>query len=428
MTRFFYSALFYLLTPVILLRLRLKSRGVPGYGRRTSERFGRYSPDIPKPASPVIWVHAVSVGEVEASAPLVKALLEAQPDCQLLVTTMTPTGSERVRSVFGESVLHVYAPYDQPAAIRRFLARYTPRLLIIMETELWPNMIHYAKKSGARIMLANGRLSARSAGGYARFRGMTRQVLKAIDCICMQGLHDSERIIELGAEQSRVRVTGSLKFHAAARQQGEVEGEPFTSIKASGRTVIIAASTRENEEAKVLQAYAGMSSESTLLLLVPRHPERFAEVIQLCKAEGFSTQTRSSGESIHSGTAIVVGDSMGEMQQYYGVSHIAFVGGSLVDTGCQNVLEPAAFQLPVVTGPSQFNFLEICRALEEAGALRTVPDSAGLASVLGQLVADPSLRQAMGLAGSRLIAENQQALPATLEVAQSLLAVSTYGS
>jgi len=420
MLRLLYSLILFLLLPLLILRLLVKSLGVPGYRKRIGERFGAvvdprwHSDDF------TVWVHAVSVGEVVASTPMVKELL--QQNLNVVVTTTTPTGSDRVRALFGQDVFHAYVPYDLSFLIRRFIRKVKPDLLVIMETELWPNLLHQCRHASVRVVLANARLSAKSATGYQRISGLTRTMLNNIDQIAAQASADAERFIQLGAAVDAVTTTGSLKFYVDIENQ-ETPGGIFISIKQSGRAVLIAASTREGEEEKVLAAYQNIKNdnERTLLLLIPRHPERFDKVESMVKAAGFAIQRRSIDETLEPDTDVVLGDSMGEMLAYYQLANIAFVGGSLVDTGCQNVIEPAAIGLPVIVGPSQFNFATICAQLESAGALQTVQDSDALANAVNKLLADESLRQAMGAAGKNLVSENQRALPMLMDIIKSML-------
>lgn len=417
MWRLFYSLLLIFSLPFIVLRLLIRSAANPAYRARIGERFSFFdAPEFDRANTTLIWLHAVSVGETVAALPLVKSLQAKHANLRFVITTTTPTGSDRVRSLFGESVFHVYAPYDLNFVLRRFLKKIQPDLLILMETELWPNTIAACQQQGIKILLANARLSEKSALGYRRIASMSRQMLSAVDAIAAQSQQDVERLVALGAERNSTAVTGSLKFyletdpHLSDRNH---EAEPFLSVRQSGRQVVVFASTREGEEAIILRALSDLMTlpNAPLCLLIPRHPERFDQVAALVRQQGFAVQRRSSAESLAPETQILLGDSMGEMMDYYGLGHIAFVGGSLVDTGCQNVLEPAACSLPVLVGPSQFNFASICRQLETAEALLTVKDAADLTQQLRLLLADPERRKRMGDAGKQLIRSNRTALP-----------------
>lgn len=417
MHRYIYSLFFYLALPIIFVRLLIRSLRSPAYRRRWGERLAFQSPPSNFDNSkPTIWIHAVSVGETVASAPLVEELGQRYPGAQIVVTTMTPTGSDRVCSLFGDKAFHCYVPYDLPGACSRFIAKYQPALLILMETELWPNLIHSCHRNNVKIVLANARLSEKSAAGYRRFATFTRSVLQQIDCIAAQASLDAERFEDLGAEPTRIRVTGSLKFIIDVQER---QAQPyFEKLKTLARPILIAASTRDGEEEKVLQAFriALQTASSLLLILIPRHPERFDKVLKLSRDSGLETSKRSDGLDIESNVQVLIGDSMGEMLDYYSVAEIAFVGGSLVDTGCQNVLEPAALGIPVLVGPSQFNFATICKQLEQVQALKTVQDSTALGESISRLLLDKDAQSEMGEQGRRLIAENQNSLPALMDL------------
>jgi len=420
MQRTIYSFLFHLALPLIWLRLLWRSRKAPAYRKRLGERFGRVRPPAElDPAKPLIWLHAVSVGETMAAAPLVAALRGEFPGLQFLITTMTPTGAEQVQRRFGASVIHHYAPYDAGWVVRRFLAAFRPRMLILMETELWPNTLREARRGGVPAVLANGRLAEKSWRSYSRFRSLARAMLGDLRLVCAQSEADAGRFRDLGAE--KVRVTGSLKFAL----HGEAPPKPLAVIERwkGGRGLIVAGSTREGEESKVLQAFESCLAEfpQTLLLIVPRHPERFEAVFALCAAAGFTTARRSDSASFAADTRIAIGDSMGEMMAYFASADVAFVGGSLVDTGCHNVLEPATLGLPVTIGPSRFNFAAVCALLEDAGALRCAGDSGELGGIWRELLADPALGGRMGAAGKAVVAANQQALELTLAEIRPLL-------
>lgn len=422
MHRVIYSVVFYLALPVILIRLLIRSLKAPAYRKRIAERFALQSmPQGFDNEKLTLWIHAVSVGETAASAPLVAQLQHLYPDAQIVMTTMTPTGSDRVRLLFGESVYHVYVPYDLPGACNRFLDKYQPSLLILMETELWPNLVHSCHQYGVKLLLANARLSEKSAAGYGRFATFTSSLLEKIDKIAAQAAPDAQRFIDLGAKSNQVVVTGSLKFLVDVNVK-----EPqayFAAIGNSARPVLVAASTREGEEEKVLAAFKKCITEipSLLLVLIPRHPERFAKASRLSEEQGFTTVKRSDGGVVEQSIQVVIGDSMGEMLGYYSVATIAFVGGSLVDTGCQNVLEPAALGIPILVGPSQYNFATICKQLEQAGGLHTVQSEAELADSISMLIADEQARQEMGERGKQLVRENQNALPALMSLVEPLI-------
>jgi 3-deoxy-D-manno-octulosonic-acid transferase len=415
--RFTYNLLFTLILPLIVLRLLWRSLRAPAYARRWAERFGfvTLNPAQKAQRGQWLWVHAVSVGESIAAAPLIRKLRSEHPGIPIVVTTMTPTGSERVRDMFGDDVCHVYAPYDHPWAVQNFLSRFQPRLLVIMETELWPNIIHYTRKGGGRVIVANARLSEKSARGYEKFPALGMPMLQQIDCIAAQARNDAERFVRLGVSAQQLQITGSIKFEIELPDTLAEKQRALQALIEGDRPVLIAASTREGEEEKVLDAYLQCLREvpELLLLLVPRHPERFKTVAKLCADKGLTVVKRSDGEIVTPLCNVFLGDSMGEMLTYFSVADIAFVGGSLVNTGCHNVLEPAAMALPVFVGPSQFNFQTICEQLEEAGALRTVADAKALATAVVEASLDTALRERMGHAGRALVAENRGALGRT---------------
>jgi len=422
MHRIIYSAIFYLALPVILTRLLIRSLEVPAYRKRIAERFAlQPMPQGFAENKLTLWIHAVSVGETVASAPLVAELKRLYPDAQIVMTTMTPTGSDRVRLLFSESVFHAYVPYDLPGACNRFLDKYQPSLLILMETELWPNLVHSCHHRGVKLLVANGRLSEKSAAGYGRFATFTRSLLEKVDRIAAQAMPDAQRFIELGAKPEQVAVTGSLKFLVDVN--GQEKQAYFTAIENTARPVMVAASTREGEEEKVLVAFKKCLAEipSLLLILIPRHPERFAGAGRLSENEGFTTVKRSDGGAVGPNIQVLIGDSMGEMLDYYNVATIAFVGGSLVDTGCQNVLEPAALGIPILVGPSQYNFATICKQLEQAGGLKTVNNEMELAQSLSTLIVDKQALREMGERGKQLVRENQNALPALMKLIEPLI-------
>lgn len=410
MNRTLYNLLFTLALPVILLRLLLRSRKAPAYRTRLAERFAL---DLPPMTPGGIWVHAVSVGESIAAAPLVRALLEAHPGVPVTVTCMTPTGSERIRALFGERVQHCYLPYDLPWAVRRFLDRLRPRVGIVMETELWPNLIHQCAARGIPTVLANARLSARSARGYARFAGLTRPMLQAMSWIAAQTEVEAERFRQLGARPEAVSVTGSIKFDltldAALPTAARAQRQAWGTI---GRPTWIAASTHSGEDEIILEAHRRLleSHPQALLILVPRHPERFNTVHVLCQRWQLPTVRRSGGQPVTAAHSVLLGDTMGELLFLYALADLAFVGGSLVPTGGHNLLEPAALGLPVVTGPHLFNFLDIAAQLRDAGALAEVRDVDGLFATLDELLRQPARQIAMAQAGKRVLHANQGAL------------------
>lgn len=406
--RILYTFCFYLLLPVVLFRLWWKGRRSPGYRARLAERFGLF----PAPAPGGIWVHAVSLGETIAALPLIKALQERYPNQPLTVTTTTPTGSQRVRAALGDSVCHVYAPYDLPDCLSRFLDRVRPRLLIVMETELWPNTLRACAARGIPTLLANARLSARSARGYARFPALTGPMLDCLSLVAAQHGDDAGRFVGLGMPETRVRVTGSIKFDLSVAEDLPARAQALRATWGSGRPVVIAASTHRGEDEQVLAAFATIRSRQpdALLLLVPRHPERFDEVAALIRGQGLSCVRRSEGGACGPATAVFLGDTMGELMLFYAAADVAFVGGSLVGVGGHNLLEPAALGVPALTGPHYFNFADITRSLIAAGGVREVADADALAEAVLAWLGNAEARQAAGASARAVVAQNRGAL------------------
>ncbi len=424
MNRTLYTLLLHLFLPLILLRLAWRAWRAPAYARRIGERFAIAPRDL-RPGG--IWVHAVSVGESIAAAPLIRALLERHPELPLTVTCMTPTGSERIRALFGERVQHCYLPYDLPWAAARFLDRLRPRLAVIMETELWPNHVHQCAQRGTPVVLANGRLSARSARGYGRFARLTAPMLAEMRWLAVQSEAEAGRFRALGARDEALTVTGSIKFDLAVDPQLPARAAALREAwGAAARPVWIAASTHAGEDEIVLAAHRRLLAHfpGALLILVPRHPERFAQVFELCRREGFATRRRSSGEAVEAGTAVLLGDTMGELLFLYALADVAFVGGSLVASGGHNLLEPAALGKPLLSGPHLFNFLDIAARLGEAGALREVQDAGSLAAAVDGLWSDPEGAGRAGAAGRAVVEANQGALGRLLEGLERLLATA----
>jgi len=426
--RALYNFIFYLALPFILLRLLWRALRAPAYAQRWGERLGLVSKARKHHHQQRwIWIHAVSVGEAIAAAALIRRLREQQPAYGIVVTTMTPTGSERVREMFGKDVCHVYAPYDYPGAVKRFLAAFQPELTILMETELWPNIVHYSKQSGARVLVVNARLSEKSFRGYEKFSKLGKPMLQQIDCIAAQSSRDAERFKKLGVPEQNLQITGSVKFEVELPQNIQARQAELSALIEGKRPVWIAASTRAadgvNEEDRVLTAFklCLRTVPDLLLILVPRHPERFKLAEKLCTEKSLTVVRRSSAQPVSILTNVFIGDSMGEMLAYYRISDVAFVGGSLVNTGCQNVLEPATLGLPVLVGPSQFNFQTICEQLEDGGALKTVRDEPDLARAVADLLLDKELYARMSAAGPRIIAENRGALERTFQLVQKQL-------
>lgn len=420
--RFLYSAALLLLLPLIVLRMLLRSRRAPEYRRRIPERLGYFVP--PPGDRPLLWIHAVSLGETLAARPLIERLLRELPQWRIAVTTTTPTGSAQVRKLFGDRVFHVYAPWDTPGAVRRTLQRLQPAVLVLMETELWPNLLHRAQAAHCRVMLANARLSARSAAGYARVGGLTRSMLASLDLIAAQSEEDRERFLALGAAPSRISVCGSIKFDLsiadATRNAAKALQEAWQLAE---RPVLVAASTHHPEELLVLRAFATLLKRhpQALLVLAPRHPERFRDVEKACAAAGWPPCLRSRKATPGPDNAVVLLDTLGELLTFYGIADLAVIGGSFIDRGGHNPLEAAAWGVPVLSGPSLFNFEGIATQLAGAGALETVAGEDALAERLSALLEDHGERQRRGAAGKAIVAANRGAEATLYQMLREML-------
>ena len=427
MNRTAYSCLLYLSTPLLLLRLLWRSLRSPAYLQRWSERFAFYSGSKKQHRTSLVF-HAVSVGEVHAVIPLISQLLANDSGLEILVTTSTPTGSARVSELLGNKVQHVYLPYDYPGAVSRFLERFQPRVIVMMETELWPNLIHQCAKKRVSLVLANARLSEKSFITYRKISGLAREMLQQLNAVSAQSEKDAQRLEALGCPGEVISISGSMKFDMAFNHE-HIKQASVDKQAMNGRPVFVAASTRavdgDMEEEKVIAAFKQMLLTQPLLLLVlvPRHPERFDEVSALVEKSGLSV-VRKSDELAVGNNQVLLGDSMGDMHYYLGLADVAFVGGSLVPTGCQNIIEPAAMGIPVVTGPSLFNFNSASDALLAAKAMQVVISDSELARVVTDLLGDNENRLAMGQAGREVVKENQGATDRNLAVIKNLLAAS----
>lgn len=403
-----YTLLFYLALPLILLRLIWRGFRAPAYFKRWPERFG-FAPNKPN-ALPIIWIHAVSVGEVEASRPLISGLKKRYPKHHLLLTTMTPTGSDRVKSLFADTVLHCYLPYDLPFAIRRFLKTIQPEFGIIMETELWPNLLLTCQQQNIPLVIANARLSARSAKGYQKLATFSRQMLQAIPLIATQTSTDRDRFQQLGARPESVHAVGNLKYEMRLPASLIEQAELMRTLWGN-RPVWVVASTHEGEEEIILNASKQVRAHfpDLLLIIVPRHPERFDRAAGLSRRAGFKTLRRSDNQPCSLDVQVLVVDTMGELPLFYATADVALIGGSLVPHGGHNLLEPAALGRAVVTGPHFFNFTEITQRFLAAHAAIEVKDSQELAQTINTLLGDPQRRSEMGQAGLALIEQSKGA-------------------
>lgn len=403
--RYIYSFITYLLLPFVVLRLFWSSLRSPEYRRRWPERFGFVAHSRDKP---VIWLHAVSVGEVQAAGPLIHRLLDSYPDHCIVVTTLTPTGARTLEQRFAGSVTHYYLPYDISWAVKAFLKRLRPVILIVMETEIWPNLFYYSHRQDVPIAMVNARLSARSAAGYARIASLTSRTLQCVSLIAAQSRDDAKRLIQLGAAADGTVVTGNLKFDIRMPHSIREQAEVLRRELSVNRPVWIAASTHEGEEKLVLDALARLREimPDNLLMIAPRHPERFDRVAELCRRRGYKLTRRSQHASVQADTAIYLVDSLGELPICYAAADVAFVGGSLVPIGGHNMLEPASLGVPILTGPHVFNFREIAGVLSKAGAAWEVADATELADQVQKLFNDANLRFKVGQCGREIVDAN----------------------
>jgi 3-deoxy-D-manno-octulosonic-acid transferase len=415
MLRVFYNLALHLVLPYIPLRLWWRGRKEPAYRQHLGQRFGRYAA---RPPQPVIWLHAVSLGETRAAQPLVNALRARYPDHALLVTHMTATGREAATNLYGEFATLAFLPYDLPWAVRRFVAHFRPRLGIVMETELWPNLLRECRRAGVPVLLANARLSEKSAAGYRRIGSLARAALADLAAVAAQTEADATRLAALGARD--VAVTGNLKFDSTAPPELVARGHELRRLFGE-RPVLLAASTREGEEALILDALARAPLAGTLTVIVPRHPQRFDEVAGLLRSRGLAFGRRSEAQPVPAAAAFALGDSMGEMTAYYAAADVAFIGGSLLPYGAQNLIEACAVGAPVLIGPSTYNFAQAAAEAAAAGAVVQVADADELVREAGRLLADRTARERMGEAGRRFCAAHRGATGRTMAIVERLL-------
>lgn len=415
LTRWLYTLAFYLAIPLLLLRLQRRVKKNPAYRNRLGERFGLYPPG--KPLQGCLWFHTVSVGEFLAAKPLIDRILATYPDTPCLITTMTPTGSERVLKAYTQPlatgrVHHVYLPYDLPDALNRFLKRFNPRLLVIMETELWPNMIHYTRQRGVPIVVANARLSEKSANGYRKVLPLFRPMMREVSLIAAQSDADGERFVEMGLPPVNLQVTGTVKFDLDIKPDTIAEARTLRAQWGGQRRVFIAASTHEGEDEQVLDAFFYLRSKvpESLLVIVPRHPERFEDVANLVVARGLNLSRISKQEPVQGDTDVILGDTMGQLLTLLGASDVAFIGGSLVPVGGHNMLEALAMGVPALTGPHVFNFQVVAQMLSELEVLKTVTTPLGLGQAVEALFQDEETRYALSKRGKYVVEENRGAM------------------
>lgn len=419
MLRSVYTALLYVFAPLALAGTALRGLRDPAYRDRLSERLG-FTQVIA--GSRPVWLHAVSVGEVQAAAPLVRALLKKYPQGSLLITTATPTGAQRVRALFGDSVRHAYLPYDLPGAVRRFLDRVQPSLAVVMEREIWPNLFSECERRHIPILLASARISEGSTLRHQKFASLFRDALSGNVTVAAQTAQDADRYRSIGAR--RVLVTGNVKFDIEVPQVAREAGEKLRAEQLEGRLVWVAGSTHDGEEQQLLAAHRLVLAQHSdaLLVLVPRHPNRFDAVRAWLKSEQIEFAARSRNEPVTATTSVLLVDTLGELMTFYAAGDIAFVGGSLIGTvGGHNLLEPAVLQRPILVGPHNFNAPDIAQSMIESGAARQVDSAEQLAAAILELNANPAARAEMGAKANAIVAGNRGALSRVMELIEPLL-------
>jgi len=406
--RYFYSSLFYLIIPFILLRLLWRSIKTPSYRHRWRERFALYNKSYPQE---VIWFHAVSVGESEAVFPLVRQIQKQHPDATVLITTTTPTGSARVQAVMQDSVIHVYLPYDIPDAIYRFMCCFKPKLAIIMETEIWPNLFMACGKRRIPLYIINARLSEKSSRGYQKIPSLIRPALAQVSLVATQTKEDAKRFVSIGVDSDNVKTLGNIKFDINVPQETIQQGIQIKVDLFAGRFVWLIASTHKDEESIFLALYQNIKKKipELLLVIVPRHPERFSDVKKQCKQQQLAVVLRTSKEKVRLDTDVYLADTLGELKMLYASADVAFVGGSMVPNGGHNILEAAAVGVPVMFGPYMSNFKEIARKVLAANAAIQCEDEAALILNLLILYNEPSYRATLAENAKAFLIQNQGA-------------------
>lgn len=421
MNHFLYSTILYLLSPLLIVYLAFRAIKSPDYRGRWGERFG-----LTRLKSTDVLVHSVSMGETLAAIPLIRLIMQSHPELSITVTTTSPTGSAQVRKAFGDSVQHCYLPFDLPWCVGRFLRQVSPKSCIIMETELWPNLVAIAAKRGVRLMLANARLSAKSAAQYAKRPKLSRPMLQRLDVIAVQTRVEAQRFIELGVSPDRVTVCGSLKFDLSITPERLANAKLLR--QAWGREtspIWVAGSVHPGEFDAMLTAHRQLLAQwpDALLIIAPRHPEQFSAVAEFVASQGFESVRRSGNFPVAATTQVLVGDTMGELLTFYGAADQAFVGGTLINNGGHNPLEPVAMGVPVMVGPNHWDFAQITQMLADAGGLRVVASADELAANLIEYFAKPELRLQAVNAGLAVVEANRGALQRQFLLAQYLITV-----
>ena len=406
MNRFIYTLLLYLSLPIAILKLIAKERKSPFRNAKLKNQLGF----VTKTSSKVIWVHCVSVGEFNAARPLIDQLLDIYPEHRLAITTTTITGAEAVRNHYQDRVIHYFFPFDLPFIVGPFIKKINPVACILLETEIWPNLINNLNKKAIPVVLVNARLSERSFSKYQRFSSnLVQKTLNQLTLIASQNEHSSERFLSLGVSPNKVVTVGNLKFDSNEKDNPNTTQSLQQMI--GQRRVVVFASTREGEEKKIIKSYVNTKGKfDALMIIIPRHPQRFDEVYNLIVDSGLDVKRRSDGLRCDENTQVLLGDSMGELLSYYSVCDIAFIGGSLIDTGGQNMLEAAATSKPILFGPSVFNFEQIAQLLLEKDAAIQVDDADDLMKTISSLLLDDPKRQKLGENAKNLLEKHRGAI------------------
>ena len=418
--RMVYLLLVYLAAPIVVAMEAWKAIWQPEYRGRLGQRLGYV---VPQPAAGCLWVHAVSVGEVQAAAALIRSLGRSYPAIPVVITTVTPTGAQRARALFGDAVRHCYLPYDLPGSVRRFLDRIQPQVAIILETEIWPTLYHELGGRGIPLVMASARVSTRSVDRYRRMASLFRETLSHGIQIGAQTAADADRFRAIGAPADRVRVTGNVKFDMEIPEASIAAGRDFRARCAAARPVWIAGSTHEGEEEAMLAAHAIVRARhpGALLILVPRHPQRFEAVRALLRRSGVDFAQRSAGEEPTAGQPVFLVDTLGDLQTFYAASDVAFVAGSLVPVGGHSLLEPAVLGLPMLSGPHTQNAQDVAELFEQSGALRIVRSKEELAQRVADWFDDPARARADGASGQQAVAQNRGAVNRLVAMVAPLL-------
>jgi len=415
----------YLAIPLVMIYLLYRAVKSDDYRGRLGERFGFKKLNISRP---VIFIHSVSMGETIAATPLISQLINDYPSYQILVTTSTPTGSAVVNKNFGDKVIHCYLPIDLPGSVRRFLKQINPHIAIVMETELWPNLIHQLHQHEVPTLLANARMSQRSMKGYLKKAApLMQEMLTNITQVSAQYSSDGERFLALGLNPEKLNIGGSIKFELTIKSELKQQQSALKASWAPNRLVWVAGSTHPGENEQILAAHKALLNQfpDLLLVLIPRHSERFSEVATQAQAAGFNIVRRSEQQPPSEHCQVVIGDTMGEMLLLLGLADIAYIGGSLIERGGHNPLEPAALGKPIIMGPSCYNFSDISEKLISAGGLKIVSDSSQLADFIAQLINEPKRRMTMGDNALQVVKANQGTLKRLMSWVSTHLSVSS---